>query len=115
MRFITINAENASTPLSLAAAADYGGLNSSANRRGANTIKISRVSIANIGDDPQTVTLLLDHLTSGTFSDHYYILKSVIPAEATLIWDKPIVVNLKTHKLAMLNTGTNTKVTVTIE
>ena len=115
MRFITTSAENTSTPLSLAAAADYGGLNSKTNRRGSNTIKISRVSIANVGSTTQAISLFLDHLTSGTFTDHYYIVQTDIPAETTLVWDQPIIVNLKTHKLVMTNSGSTPKVTVTIE
>ena len=114
MRFVTTSTENGVTPLSLAAAADYGGLNSSTNNRGSNKVKISRVSIANVGTTTQSISLFLDHLTSATFTDHYYIVQTDIPAKATLVWNQPIIINLKTHKLVMTNSGSTQKITVTI-
>jgi len=93
------------TTTTLAQASDYavatnGVSTFSRNKRGANTVTISKVVVNNADAAAATVSIWLDGST-----DYYIVSGLSMPGRSVFVWDTPFTFDASTHTLKLTNTG----------
>jgi hypothetical protein len=103
-KFINITSATTTT---LAQASDYavhdnGPSILSRNKRGANTVTISKIVVTNAEAATATVSIWLDGST-----DYYMVSGLAMPGRSTFVWDTPLTFNASTQTLKLTNLGSS--------
>ena len=84
---------------------------------GSRFFSVNKITIVNHSADNATVTVIQDGLTvdSTTYPDYNITGAIVIPGEVSLVLDDKFSINLLTHTLKIVNSGSNPALTIRID